>query len=312
MSNPYRGKHASSEPWAVASQAQTRRPRHAVKHKKRRGWYWLGGILLALILLWPFVEGHLVSTEHVILQEDDLPADINHLNIVFISDVHYGFGFSDWDLDRLVNRVNSLKPDLVIFGGDYATDNQTAVRFFNKLPSIHARYGILGVIGDTDRGESPVDLTQLTDAMRNAGVVPLVNDVSAVRIGTTPIWIAGVDDVLTGEPDVAHVASRVKASDYVILVCHNPSIIPDAQLAVDSSGSLSWFDLGLFGHTHGGQMMFFSPLLGIGDDVPSRYAGGWYKENRVDLLVSRGVGMEKFPARLFCAPQIHQIEVTVR
>ena len=79
----------------------------------------------------------------------------------------------------------------------------------------------------------------------------------------------------------------------------------------DSSGNLSWFDLGLFGHTHGGQMKFFSGLLGIAEDVPDRYLSGWFTENRVDLLVSRGIGTSVFPARLLCPPQIHLIEVTV-
>ena len=96
----------------------------------------------------------------------------------------------------------------------------------------------------------------------------------------------------------------------MILMAHNPSLIPDAQLATDASGNLGWFDLGLFGHTHGGQMMFFSSLLGIADDVPDRYRSGWLKENRVDLLISHGIGTSVFPGRLFCFPQIHYMEIS--
>ena len=308
--NGYRGKHASSVPWAVASQASTRRPRHQVRRRRRKVWGWLVVVLLIIMIGWPFLEGHLVTTEQVLLKEEGFPSDIGHLRIVYVSDIHYGFGFSDGDLNRLVGRINGLRPDLVLFGGDYGRDQAAAVRMFKKLPSIHSRYGVYGVIGDTDRGSSDFDLTQLTDAMRLAGVVPLVNDVGTVRIGSTPIYVAGVDDPLTGTPDVDSVASRVSASDYVILLCHNPSVISDAHLAKDRNGSLGWFDLGLFGHVHGGQMMFFSSFLAIGEDVPDRYASpGWMKENRADLLISRGVGMEKFPARLFCFPQVHLIEV---
>ena len=51
-------------------------------------------------------------------------------------------------------------------------------------------------------------------------------------------------------------------------------------------------------------------LLGFDDDVPDRYSSGWLKENRVDLLVSRGVGTSVWPGRLFCFPQIHYSTVT--
>ena len=119
-----------------------------------------------------------------------------------------------------------------------------------------------------------------------------------------------VDDALTGQPDLKAVSRSVSSGDYVIFLSHNPSVIPDAQLATDKSGNLGWFDLGLFGHTHGGQMLFFSSLLGIGEDVPERYRGGWLKENRVDLLISPGVGTSVWPGRLFCFPQIHCLEVS--
>ena len=40
------------------------------------------------------------------------------------------------------------------------------------------------------------------------------------------------------------------------------------------------------------------------------YRSGWLKENRVDLLISKGVGTSVWPGRLFCFPQIHYMEVS--
>lgn len=308
----YRGKHVSSTPWQTSS-SSLRRGRHQVKHRHRRRWLIAGVILIILLLSYPFIEARMLRTEKTVLKADDLPLEANNLRIVYLSDIHYGFWFSDGDLGRLISRINNLRPDLILFGGDYATDNQTAVDFFHSLQkqdTLHSRYGIFGVIGETDRGDSDFTCTQLTEAMSNAGVTPLVNKTVPVNIGLRQIFIAGVDDVLTGRPDMKAVSRSVSAGDYVIFLSHNPSVIPDAQLATDSSGNLGWFDLGLFGHTHGGQMLFFSSLLGLDDDVPDRYRGGWLKENRVDLLVSRGVGTSVWPGRLFCFPQIHYITVT--
>ena len=309
--NDYRGKHISSAPWV--SSASSYRGRHRIRNRRHRKWFILVLILILLILAWPLLEARLLNTERVKLKADQLPAEANNLRIVYLSDIHYGFWFSDGDLNRLVSRINSLRPDLVLFGGDYATDHQTAVEFFKKLRSgekIRSRYGVFGVIGETDRGESDYDLAELTEAMANADVEPLVNRSVPVHIGAARIYIAGLDDVTAGKPDLKALSRSVSTSDYVIFLSHNPSVIPDAQLAKDSSGNLGWFDLGLFGHTHGGQMLFFSSLLGIYDDIPERYKSGWLKENRVDLLISRGVGTSVFPGRLFCFPQIHYIEVS--
>ena len=270
-------------------------------------------VLVLLVLLYPLLEARLIQTERVTLQSDDLPAEANNLRIVYLSDIHYGFWFSDADVGRLVSRINSLRPDLVLLGGDYGTDNESAVGFFNSLRkqgTLHSRYGVFGVVGDMDRGKSSADLTRLTESMTNAGVTALVNKVAAVNIAANRIYIAGVDDYIAGEPNLKSVAGSVSARDYVIFLSHNPTVIPDAQLASDSSGSLGWFDLGLFGHTHGGQMKIFGSMLDIAEDVPDRYRSGWLKENRVDLLISRGVGTLIYPGRLFCFPQIHYITVT--
>ena len=310
--NAYRGRHVSSAQWKVSS-SSFRRGRHQVRNRHRRRWLVLLIILLILLFCYPFLEARLIQTEKVSLKADDLPLEANNLRVVYLSDIHYGFWFSDADLGRLIARINNLRPDLVLFGGDYATDNAMAVQFFHSLQkqdTLHSRYGVFGVIGETDRGESDFTLSQLTEAMTNAGVTPLVNKTASVNIATRQIFIVGVDDITVGRPDLKAVARTVTADDYVIFLSHNPSVIPDAQLVTDKNGDLGWFDLGLFGHTHGGQMLFFSSLLGLDEDVPDRYKSGWLKENRVDLLVSRGVGTSVWPGRLFCFPQIHCMEVT--
>ena len=117
-------------------------------------------IILLILFIYPFVEARILTTDKVLIKSDDLPADANHLKICYLSDIHWGFWYSDNDLNRLITKINSLRPDLVLFGGDYATDHENALRFFKKmqdLPKIHARYGIFGVPGETDCGEAAQD-----------------------------------------------------------------------------------------------------------------------------------------------------------
>lgn len=265
-------------------------------------------LVVLLILSWPFIEPFMLETESVTLTAEDLPAGIGQLRIVYAADIHQGGLFGQRRLENLVSQINACNADIVLLGGDYADDSTGAIRFFQSLPRIYSRYGVYAVPGNHDRTVPESNLTTLRAAMLEAGVTPLVNAVSRVRIGTSDIYIAGVDDISNGHPDLSGVASQVSASDYVIFLCHSPAIIPDALKATDSGGHANWFDLGLFGHTHGGQIALIGPLL-RDDGVANEYTSGWMKQNRIDMLVTRGVGTTGLPVRLFCTPQIHLITV---
>lgn len=266
-------------------------------------------IALLFMLLYPFAEPYMLETEIVSLTSPDLPADVGQLRLVFLSDIHAGFYFSQSRVNSLIQKVNALNADLVLLGGDYATDSESAIAFFQHMPRINARYGIFAVVGNHDRTMPESNLSLLRDAMYNAGVTPLVNETASVRIGLSDLYLAGIDDVNNGWPDLAGVASQLRQEDYVIFLCHSPEVIPDALNASDSGGRRgNLFDLGLFGHTHGGQIALLGQFLGI-SKVEGRYEQGWLRENRIDMLVSRGVGTSVLPIRFLRKPQIHQITI---
>lgn len=266
-------------------------------------------VLLVLCLLaWPFVEPYMLEIETVVISSGDLPAAIGQLRIVYLSDIHMSAAFDKGRVDDLISRVNNLDADIVLLGGDYAEDSTGAVEFFRAMPRIYARYGVYAVPGNHDRTLPESNLNQLRAAMQTANVTPLINAVTQVRIGSGNIYIAGIDDVSCGHPDLSGVAAQVRREDYVIFLCHSPAIIPEALEARDANWNLNWFDLGLFGHTHGGQIALFGGLV-KDDSVPEAYRSGWSRVNRIDLLTSRGVGTSVLPIRLLCRPQIHVITV---
>ena len=265
-------------------------------------------LIVLAILAWPFIEPFTLETESVSMTAADLPQGIGQLRIVYATDIHKGGLYTDSRLASLISHINACNADIVLLGGDYATDSAGAIEFFRTMPRIHSRYGVYAVLGNHDRTIPESNLTTLRSVMQSAGVTPLINVVSRVRIGVNDLYIAGIDDVDNGRPDLRSVASQVNAGDYVIFLCHSPAIIPEALQAVDQNGRTGWFDLGLFGHTHGGQIAVIGPLL-KDDGVPDEFTQGWFKRNRTDLLVSRGVGTSGLPVRLFCSPQIHLITV---
>ena len=282
------------------------------RHQSRRGCSCLGRILTFLVLLallcYPFAEPYMLETESVSLSSADLPQDIGQLRIVYLSDIHAGFFFSQSRVNDLVQTVNRLNADLVLLGGDYAEDSDGAVAFFRSLPNIHARYGVYAIMGNHDRTVPESNLQTMQTIMIAKGITPVVNDVIPVRIGVSNIYIAGIDDVNTGWPDLSGVAARTRAEDYVIFLSHSPEVIPDAHRCADTNGRRGWFDLGLFGHTHGGQIALIGRYLGIAK-VPAQYEQGWIVENRINMLISRGVGTSVLPVRIGRRPQIHVITV---
>ncbi|MGN0779472.1 MAG: metallophosphoesterase [Aristaeellaceae bacterium] len=265
-------------------------------------------LLLIVLLVYPFAEPYLLEVESVTLTSSDLPADIGQLRVVYLTDIHQGAFFAQSRVNELVKRINALNADIVLLGGDYAEDSDSAVSFFRTLPNIHARYGVYAVMGNHDRTLPESNLQVLQAAMVSSGITPVVNEVVPVRIGVSNIYIAGIDDVSNGWPDLKGVAAATVAEKYVIFLSHSPEVIPDAHKCTDMNGKRGWFDLGLFGHTHGGQIALLGQYLGIAK-VAAQYEQGWIVENRIDMLISRGVGTAVLPVRIGRRPQIHLITI---
>ncbi len=217
----------------------------------------LWGLLIAMLVAWPFVEAGMLTIEQHTLYVKDLPANLKNLKIAFASDIHQGLWLSQSRVDDLVRTLNNLSADIIILGGDYADDSDGAIAFFRSAPALHARLGVFGVVGNHDRTEPESNLSRLVAEMKSYGCLPLVNNVARVKLGQTYVYIAGVDDYYNGYPDVAGVAAQVKGEDFVIFVGHTPDLMPDVLAAKGADGDNHWFDLALFGHTHGGQVNLF-------------------------------------------------------
>lgn len=288
-------------------------PRHRANEKQYRRTHFLSRLITFLILLvligYPFFEPFNIQVDRQTLTSSDLSSDIGTLQIVYVTDIHMGNFFSQSRANELISRINAINPDLILLGGDYATDAEGAVNFFKNSTKFHARYAVCAVVGDADRAGASSNLSELRAAMVNAGVTPLINDVAQIRIGSSSVWIAGLDDASSGSPSLSALSSKVNKNDYVIFMSHTPSVISDALKATSADGSTAWFDLGLFGHTHGGQAPYLGSVLGLTTDIQDRYLSGWLNENRIPLLISNGIGTVGLPIRVFHQPQYHVITV---
>ena len=290
-------------------------PRYRYRYRRRR-------VNLVKVLKWILVvmvlagiaAGAFLTTRTVTVQEHELrvaglPDNLKNLRIVYLSDIHQGPWFSQKQVDQLIRQVNGLSADIVIFGGDYAQDAAGAAAFFRNMPDVSARLGVYAVAGDRDRSDEDGTLALLLSEMKNRGVTGLVNSVAPIKLGKSYLYVAGADDYAKGYPKVDDVAAQVREDDFVIFAGHSPNLLPAMHDARDADGNSHWYDLALFGHTHGGQVNLFgyTPFRKLRTEMGSHYRSGWLLENRAHILVSNGVGTEFMPLRLFASPQIHLI-----
>jgi len=294
-------------------------PRYVYKHRKpQRKHIHIRPLLIMLAVLmllsYPFIEAGMLTIQEHTLYVTGLPANLKNIRIVYASDIHQSWWFSQKRVDNVFRTLNNLSADLIVLGGDYAMDSDSAVTFFETAPRLHARLGVFAVPGNHDRTAPESNLKLLSEAMKDAGVTPLVNSVARVKVGQSYLYVAGVDDSYNGFPDVAGVAAQVMKDDFVIFAVHSPELLLDAQKATDMYGDSHWFDLALFGHTHGGQINLFgyTPFKNTSDELSARYLTGWLEENRAGILISNGVGTSVAPVRLFAQPQVHVITLKAR
>jgi hypothetical protein len=229
----------------------------------------------------------------------DLPAGLEGLRILHISDVHIGLIIGFDDVERMVEISEIQKPDIVLLTGDFSDDaNQylEALRLAGQIPS---RYGSFASIGNHEyfRG-----IKAIVRAYEKGPIPLLLNTGSIVDINGTPLYIAGADDPRSnfGIPEgffanSIDMAMRDAPGDaFTILMCHRPNGFDEAARA--------GIPLILSGHTHGGQIGFNGRSLLYATN-PQKYMWGLYEKNGSKLYVSAGAG-HWFPYRLGCPTEI--------
>lgn len=147
----------------------------------------------------------------------------------------------------------------------------------------------------------------LERTLSDCGMTLLHNSAQSLCInapsGPTQLFVAGVDDVSEGRPDVAAALSTVPNGAPTLLLSHNPDILSDPNI--------ERADLVLAGHTHGGQISLpgIGPLHTHSQYLSRKQAAGRLKRGDTHVFVSRGVG-EGIPLRFAAQPQIALITIT--
>jgi uncharacterized protein len=241
---------------------------------------------------WPARVAWRLSPIHEVAVEEQIIGPTvglaRDLRIVFASDFHAGPATAWPLLEMSLQRIEALKPDVLLFGGDFVSiDPRHGAQLFERLAQLRAPLGQYAVLGNHDYWSGAPDVVR---GLERAGIEMLTNRNVRLPPPFNEVSVCGLDDYTSGEPDAQ--AAFDGACRIRIVLMHAPSGLLDI--------GDRHFDVALCGHTHGGQIALRGgrPLVVASGPLSRQFNAGRYDlQDRRILIVSRGVGCGTLPIR---------------
>ena len=245
----------------------------------------------------------------------DLPAGLEGLKIVQISDIHSGSWTRSTPLHDAVDMINREQADIVVFTGDLVNNrSEEMLPYIDIFKQIRGKHGVYSILGNHDYGDyvdwgsdaaKAANMQQLYDIHARLGWDLLRDehrklDINGHRLALIGIenWSAVLRFPKYGHLDVA--AAGTDDCDCKVLLSHDPTSW-DALVRPEYAD----IDLTLSGHTHGFQFGIEIPGFKWS---PSQYVyeqwAGLYRQGRQFLYVNRGLGFLGYPGRVGILPEV--------
>lgn len=261
----------------------------------------------------------------------------NKIRIVQISDLHNcSFGNNN---DKMINRIEKLKPDLIIYTGDIidskSNSDDAIINLCASLSKLAPSYFVYGnnevekyydnpltqdsldqKFGFNNDTRDPNKLLEITDSLEEelegVGVKVLKNSSNTITVGSTTVDVYGV---LTSNPSSFWSYAGGSFDEFIYKNENNLKITAIHEpLVFEEYTPNTWGDLMLAGHTHGGTAKI--PLVGPaythdGGILPARsghFVYGRYDVQGRPLIVSSGLENTNF-LRINNQPEIVIVDI---
>lgn len=212
-------------------------------------------IFAAIIISGVYGMNHIEPTEYNITTDK---IDNNSYKIVWVSDIHYGTVQNPQLVKDSISKINDLKPDIVVLGGDIVderTSKEGMEEIFNELGQINSTYGTYFIFGNHDTQPSKTALEggnrtysdeELNNSIKNNGIEILKDE--KVTINDDIVLVGRCDAKLEiiNRTNISSILNDSDLSKYVVVLDHQP--------IESKNNSQQGADLQISGHTHGGQV----------------------------------------------------------
>ncbi len=269
-------------------------------HKTR---FVLGLITSALVLLIVgkgYINAYTPQITEVEIEINKPKATFETLNIVAISDIHLGTMVNTSKVQRLIDAVNRINPDVVIIAGDNIDNNIKVVmqdQLLELFKQLNPKYGIYSCMGNHEYISGAHH--ELDYFFQNG--IQMVKD-TAVFVAEQ-FFIIGRDDIsaqrLSGNrrKTIEELSKEIDFDFPVILLDHQPFRLNEtAKFPIDLQFS---------GHTHNGQIWPANYITGMLFEQD----WGYLKKKNTHFYISAGFGTAGMPIRVGSHSEIVHIQM---
>lgn len=220
--------------------------------------------IVALVTIYSMINAQLIHVRKL-----TIPGNTD-CNIIQLSDIHLGSVSTNF-LKRVIDKTNSLNPDLIFITGDMVdslgNNTQEAIATLKNLqaPAFFV----------TGNHEMYTRRTEVIEILSQANIKTLADEIADFN----DIQIIGIDE----SDDIKNLRNivgklKIDPSKFTVLLSHRPvSAKMLSQMKIN---------LALCGHTHAGQIFPFNFIVGLFQKPVSglhKYENGW-------LYVTSGTG----------------------
>jgi predicted MPP superfamily phosphohydrolase len=259
---------------------------------------------------------------------NNLPPELDGLEIVQLSDIHLSAYMTRESVRRAVDMANDVGADLAVVTGDLITGmHDSMIDCVEEVRQLRAPLGVYGCNGNHEIYARAEDLAERL--YRQAGMKLLRSENAVITYKGAQLNLIGVDYQRERTPSgrklqmLSNLEPLVRRDMPNILLSHNPnSFNRAAELGIE---------LSLAGHTHGGQVQVeildvsLSPARFITDYIAGLYHRPLLMPDQPKrmgetiklmpnapnglsaLYVNRGIGTVGAPVRLGVPPEITHI-----
>lgn len=275
--------------------------------KEKESHFFLNTIIfIVIIITMIFLYAKYIGIKGIEVKEYKVESNIlsenfSGVKIVHFSDLLYKSTINDEDVLELVDKINLLKPDIVVFTGDLVNKNiklneKEREFLINSLSNINVTIGKYAIYGDYDF-EYEYD-----DIMSKSDFIILDNEYEEIFYKTNEsIYLVGLPSSIKENiyMDDAFKFYDENNRKYVIVLIHDGNTIR----YIDESNYE--VDLILGGHSLNGSIVL--PFYGglFKDKYSYKYVNNYYSKGITNIYISSGLGTNDYKYRFNNKPSFN-------
>lgn len=258
------------------------------------------GFFIMYVPIKVYFDTNTISVNNCEIPINKNAAFIKDLSLTLLADIQIDRFSSKKKIETFQAKYANLKTDMILFAGDIVTSGRTYINQAVDLLCEKAfQMGKFACLGDHDFWADPL---AVETGLVNCGWNFLKNKHQVIPHKGGKILITGITHIYSDRISVQqakNVLANAPAADYKILLVHQP-----AEFLIELADKYG-YNLLLAGHTHGGQIVqhiFGFPVTPSAFETD--YYHGYYKYNRMHVLVSTGIGLSLAPIRYHSSAEI--------